>query len=40
MAKKVKKKAAEKAVKVNPVYVCDKCGSISEQKNCVCCNRH
>jgi len=33
-------KKKEKEVKANPVYVCPKCGSVSEEKTCVCCNRH
>lgn len=33
-------KKKEKKVKTNPVYVCEKCGSVSEENSCVCCNRH
>lgn len=35
-----KKTEKKKEVKAKPVYVCKKCGSVSEEKNCVCCNRH
>ncbi len=29
-----------KAPKEKPTFVCEKCGSVSEEKGCVCCNRH
>lgn len=35
-----KKKEVSKKEKAKSTYVCDKCGSVSEEKNCVCCNRH